>query len=1050
MSQLLKESSHATTVQTPKNDGALLVETFRQPTAALRGKPFWSWNGDLQQDELLRQVDVLEEMGMGGGFMHSRTGLQQTYLGKEWFELINACSAKFEEKGMEGWIYDEDRWPSGSAGGLVTQEPEFRMRSIVLTHFNAGDSITWPAKEDFLEAHWVQLDGLDLAAYEPADYDCCDQCPDNKQLLMFVREIHPSSSFYNGGAYLDTLNRDATQAFIESTHEKYRENCGQHFGKAIKGIFTDEPHRGFILCDDVQQPGASRSSHAIPYTERLFDAFEEHFEHSLRGRLPELFFRFEGRRLSSLKWQYVELLQRLFLDSWANPCAQWCEQNGLALTGHVLHDDSLAAQVVPVGSLFRYYETMTYPGIDVLSKGCKSFWIAKQVVSTARQMGQPFVLSELYGATGWDLDFTGHKRIGDWQAFQGVNLRCTHLSWYSMAGEAKRDYPASIFHQSVWYPDYKYVEDYYARIHHLLAQGEPDCDVLVVHPGESLWAQFHLGWARWLGSDSADIDEIEAKFSTLYGWLTDAQIDFDYGDEEQMARLCEIETVDEEVFLRLGKMRYRTVVLGGLDTMRGTTLDLLKRFADAGGSVITVGAPAAYLNAELSAAPEQFTEVTTKTDWNHQAAVVAIRGASRQGLCLNAGESVSGVLSHVRLLENGDMIVALVNIREESVSEVSLHLPVVGRVQQWDCRTGDIAEFSVEADNAGLRWHVAFEPLQEHVFYVQVNAPSAEIGKTALAVDGESWESASSLSGPFDYELSEPNAYVLDRARHRVSGGEWQPADEILRIDDHLREQLGWPLRTGTMVQPWFNRQAVAQGPELDLEFEFFVETSPDSLELLMEQPDRWTLLINGAPHAIPANPDWRIDISLKRIELPKELLRDGVNTLILRTQLRGDTDLEAIYMRGDFGVFQRPGGLAIGALPERVEPGDLVQQGFPFYSGVISYFCELPKADNCQRIACVLPSYAGACAKVSLGDHEAMVAFPPYCAELPVVGESRLRIDLSLTRQNLLGPLHRLPKDDPMTSPQSFRTEGDLYSTGIQFSPAGLLEAPHVTHLKK
>ena len=31
---------------------------------------------------------------------------------------------------MEAWLYDEDRWPSGPAGGLVTKNPSYRFRFL--------------------------------------------------------------------------------------------------------------------------------------------------------------------------------------------------------------------------------------------------------------------------------------------------------------------------------------------------------------------------------------------------------------------------------------------------------------------------------------------------------------------------------------------------------------------------------------------------------------------------------------------------------------------------------------------------------------------------------------------------------------------------------------------------------------------------------------------------------------------------------------------------------------------------------------------------------
>ena len=53
----------------------LSKELFRAPTSEYRGAPFWAWNCDLERDELLRQIDVFKEMGLGGFHMHVRTGM---------------------------------------------------------------------------------------------------------------------------------------------------------------------------------------------------------------------------------------------------------------------------------------------------------------------------------------------------------------------------------------------------------------------------------------------------------------------------------------------------------------------------------------------------------------------------------------------------------------------------------------------------------------------------------------------------------------------------------------------------------------------------------------------------------------------------------------------------------------------------------------------------------------------------------------------------------------------------------------------------------------
>lgn len=134
--------------------------------------------------------------------------------------------------------------------------------------------------------------------------------------------------------------------------------------------------------------------------------------------------------------------------------------------------------------------TCNISGIDILTEFAYEYDTAKQTASVLHQMGRTWMLSELYGCTGWDFPLEGHKAVGDWQMALGVNVRCHHLSWYTMKGEAKRDYPASIFFQSPWWEHYHHIEDYYSRCHVALTQGEPSRRVAVLHPIESMWLKF--------------------------------------------------------------------------------------------------------------------------------------------------------------------------------------------------------------------------------------------------------------------------------------------------------------------------------------------------------------------------------------------------------------------------------------------------------------------------------------------------------------------------------------------------------------------------------
>lgn len=106
---------------------------FQNPPKQYRGAPFWAWNGDLHREKLLRQIDVLKQMGFGGFHIHSRTGMNVPYPSKKFLGLVKDCVQKGREKDLLTWLYDEDRWPSGFAGGLVTKNPQYRARHLLFT-----------------------------------------------------------------------------------------------------------------------------------------------------------------------------------------------------------------------------------------------------------------------------------------------------------------------------------------------------------------------------------------------------------------------------------------------------------------------------------------------------------------------------------------------------------------------------------------------------------------------------------------------------------------------------------------------------------------------------------------------------------------------------------------------------------------------------------------------------------------------------------------------------------------------------------------------------
>jgi hypothetical protein len=982
---------------------------FKNPGVEWRGKPFWSWNGNLEKEELIRQIHVMKEMGMGGFFMHSRTGLATEYLGDEWFDLVNLCADRAEELGLEAWLYDEDRWPSGLAGGLVSKHPEFRQKAILLEIDPEG------AGENVIAEFICDLDGIVCTNVEqaslPAHGQAGSAAPQTRLRFSIIEQ--GTSGFYNGFTYIDTMNRDATEAFLKSTHEKYAAKCGDRLGKSIKGIFTDEPHRGALL--DGFSMYREDGAFCAPYTQKLFEEFEKRFGYDLKAKLPELFLQLDGRRVSPVKWHYVELLQQLFLENFAIPCKEWCERHTLILNGHILHEDNLTAQTAMSGSMMRYYEHMTWPGVDVLGKDNRNYWIVKQCASAARQCGQQRMLSELYGCAGWEMPFAGHKAIGDWQALLGINVRCHHLSWYNMRGESKRDYPASILHQSPWYKEYKHVEDYFARFGLMMAQGEPVCDLLVINPVESFWAQVHLGWSKGLGLQDEHLKTLEEKYQTLFTWLLESQIDFDYGDEEMIARLGDV----ERGTLKVGCAKYKTVLISGMDTIRSSTLKLLDQFVEAGGKVIIAGDAPEYIDAEYAIRNTQYEHIAFTKD-----AVLA---------CVPPSQAVveaQNIFGQLRRTEEG-LIFASLNVnRDERCKNATVRIKTDLPIAEWNCETGEIFAVETVSEDGWQVFKTDF-PQGGQKLWVASNVEQASQpahGQTRMSAPHQ-------LNGPFDYTLSEPNICVLDSAEYRIDPvAGWQPEKDVLKIDREIRDAHGIMRRGGEMCQPWFTAQHAAKDlGAIELRYQFEIETMPEWIDLVIEEPENFTVEVNGRALDLKGSKHW-IDIAFHRVRVPGDCLMVGKNLIILKTRYKENSNLEAIYLLGDFGV--QLAGAVRKIVPRigKLEVGDICPQGLPFYSGKITYKVPLPEGAKRLR----LPSIGGACANVN----GQVLGWDPFEAE--VCGKV-VDVEIILTRRNTFGPLHDTVKNRPWNGPDHWLTDGAEFSPEPVLIPSGLLSSPVV-----
>lgn len=944
-----------------------------------RGKPFWSWNGELDEQELLRQIDCMHEMGFGGFFIHSRTGLITEYLGEKWFKLVRKCAEyAYAKYGMETWLYDEDRWPSGTCGGIVARDRGNRLRFLSL-YDSDEEAVACREVAGILYRYAVKTQPDNggeerlIDCYLVADES---QVKEGYRYAVFAEEEQECSDFYNGYTYIDTMNRDVTELFIQSTHEKYEKTCGDLFGSAIKGIFTDEPHRGCIFTGF--NIGNKNRSRMTPYTAKLPESYKKKYGRDLC--IPAIYWRKADSEYNAVAAEYIDVLDDLFTQNFAKPCRDWCDAHGIQLTGHILHEDSLSIQTSLTGSCMRYYEYMDCPGIDVLTEENNIFWAVKQCVSAARQLGKKFVLSELYGATGWNMSLERYKTCADWQAFFGINFRCQHLSWYSMQGEAKRDYPASILHQNAWYKDWKLVEDYFARLAVLSAEGERICNVLYLVPMREAWGSVHLGWMEGLRTKEGNAVRLDTEYVNDFHRITEKGIDFDYGDEEILRKYGSVESENGKTYLRVGKVRYDRLYWKSSHHICGEVRNLIERFIAAGGIVT-----------------EEIEELSS--DWAFRTPESVVAAAYRVG---------------------EDIWVHILNLDKHGTVEGTVELPDALKdyhIERWNFRAGEPAgrvqrngrKQIVVSLLGGQEWVLRFTNNA-------VKAPTVESKYPELT-----------LPNAFPYELTEPNVLPLDEAVWKI-GGQVQNGGKpcnVLHIDRKIRADHSKHLRGGEMLQPWFVRKYCMSSEkrqtlcELTLIYTFAVEYAPTDTIYLAKEKSGLTATVNGRPLGEASELFW-VD---KCFTLYPISFQKGENRIELTGDFSEDESLEAIYILGNFGVTLPS---TITRLPETLLAGDISSQGLPYYTGSIKYHTGITSGN----IRLAFTDLNCAVLRVHGGKEVQTLAFAPYEADLTLCGE--LILETVFNRRNTFGPLHQ-SQPQSVCAPDSFLTDGEEY---VAFTP--------------
>jgi len=778
-------------------------------------QPFASWNGPDARERMERIVRDLDRLSANGVFvvnMSPGRG-EPKYLSPEHIDQVKFVVREAAKRGMKLWIQDEYDYPSGFAGGKISEQfPQLTMQGLdadIRISVMPGQTLTMPTPPDTLGALAVfaQTGAVQSVPISPSGIQWMAPAPPpgaggypKPWELVLVRHIFRSSPTRMSAradgtrakdsqySLIDYLNPDATRAFLEITHETYKEAVGDEFGKTVLGFFGDEPDYTCFM----------------PWTPKLLDEFRQQKGYDLQPYLPLLYAPKMTDEAWRVKADYYDVWSGIFRETFFGVQADWCARNNVEYLVHLNHEEEGLRLDHPEdlirneGDFLRDMRHVQVPGIDNLSQLVPNAihtpdatWninnnFPKLASSAAHLFGRPKVWTESAGGTGID----GKFQL-DFQLVRGVNALQIGIPGVR-PGPGGAAAPSAVPPQGpmlAWYTD---------RAGYLMAIGRPAAQVGLYHPSNSMW----------MGDEEAD------RSTTKLGWqLFEHQVDWDYFDEQSLSSVA---TIENGGFKNLSGQLYRAIVVPSTTVISRTGLERFQAFVKAGGKVIFVGktprlvVDKTFLNAKD--APDLSFATLIEPAGDITPRVIAALPKSDVAL-----DSPWQRLTYThRSWRDADLYFFF----NESNQEESRTATIAGRgqAQVWDLGTGEIHPISgATAESDSVRFALVLGPYETKVVVVgplpggvAAPEPSLASGDTIAELGGDwmldlngkqvttplkSWEELGtpSFAGPATYRKQFTAAAapagkrvfleiadVHDYARVKLNGKEleahsWQP-----------------------------------------------------------------------------------------------------------------------------------------------------------------------------------------------------------------------------------------------------------------------------------
>jgi hypothetical protein len=966
---------------------------FADPPSEYRSAPLWDWNERISEEGIDFQMREFKKAGIGGVFVHPRPGLLTEYLSDDWFDLFDYTVQKGKELDMKVWIYDENSYPSGFAGGHVPAEMPDSYQHGAGLKMSIQEMLDVLPNDD-LEVVLKKSGGNFINITDTID----DEKGKAGTYYIYEKTYPGESPWYGGYSYVDLLYPGVTEKFLELTMTKGYEKNKADFGKTLPGVFTDEPNL---------EAAMSRES-VMRWTPDLWDVFQERWGYDLRVHLPSLVE--HVGEWQKVRHNYFELILELFLERWAQPWSAYCDDNNLDWTGHYWeHGWPEPTHGFDEAAFYIWHQM---PGVDMLGNRLDENGLGgqfgndravRELRSAANQAGRTRTLSETYGGGGWEMTFEEQKRLVDWQCVLGVNFVNQHLSYYSLNGVRKFDYPPSFSYHEPWWEHYKLLGDYIGRVSLAMSTGEQINDVLVLQPNTSAWMYF----SRRLKNPM--IQEIRDGFKNFVYRMEQLHLEYDLGSENVLKTLGRV-SGDKLV---VGQRTYRLLVIPAeMENMNSSTLTVLAEYLKNGGQVLAFDPELSRVNGEFSDLVQKLksqysNQWTNCKTLNDPAALTMLKSAEFNMV----DHTQNGMLYHQRRVLDDGQLFFVVNSSKTEPAAAAVTVP--GEyVLQLDLISGKEFIYPGVMDDGQVKIDINLEPAGSALFLIThqqpLNSPERKFPKKVKVLKS---------TGSVSVQRESDNIMMINYLDLKTKKSNYKDIyfmDGLIGLFKENGIEFGNPWqhkiqykKTYLDLDSLFTDDSAFQA-----RYHFYINDNlttetMQTIRAVVERPDLWQVRING--HEVsPLGDTYWIDKDFSVFSVG-EFLNSGRNTITLNApRMHILAEVMPVYLLGDFLV--QPGTQGFEIADGQInEMGSWAELGLPFYSHNVSYSQKFSIHKSNEAMYKVqLNDWNGTVADVWVnGQSAGLIAWQPNeldVTSLLVDGENEISVKVTGSLKNTFG----------------------------------------------